>query len=239
MEEIEERDLKKIELIYKLLEERLENKNQELVYFSFKELTCEPLLQSHVGIKKIFNLIQNNSAGHISFEIKMGRLRRGDMAGQTGAYPDSTNPLPIGIEIYLSDPKKLKKYFQQVITKVARKKSGAKKIEMIEIFKPENDSKALIIINGNYSDKIIKANVKKGYWKKLFEVAESGTTNDENAKSLTDYFNTNEKCRLYSNSEYILTEILTMNQNEIFPAIKIKTISSKTFEQRKNKSKIA
>ena len=79
----------------------------------------------------------------------------------------------------------------------------------------------------------------RGSWNLLFMVAqkEMATSYRGEHKNSVDYFNTNAKNRIYTQTGYKLTKILKMEGGCIVPedGIEINIISEKAFERRRKK----
>ena len=111
-------------------------------------------------------------------------------------------------------------------------------IKKLELVKPKAGNKFKVVINEDYrnpidSDKAISS------WDLLFRVAEGDIIDADNHKNTIDYFNFNEKCQLYTKTGHSVTKVLKVEGGYISPAIEIKMITEKAFQQRANKSRKA
>jgi hypothetical protein len=121
-------------------------------------------------------------------------------------------------------------------------------ITSLTIVKPRSGDKFPIIINNNYN-KPISGNRNNLSWDLLFRVAENtngakeGVPAEEpiKCKNYLDYFNSNKKNKLYTQTGYKITKILQSEDNFIKPAsnIKINMMSDKAYKTRINKNKVA
>lgn len=236
MTEIEKKEIK---TILELLRERLAKTKEKFVVFYFNESANIPILKDKIGLKEVLNTIKRESKEKILWEEKKGL--RGMRVNSAGADP--FEPLPVtettvGIEIRVENPSKLDEYFEKVLS--IHRNSYGSEIKHIEIYNPEDGSKAKIIINENYSQKPIQVKLKdNGYWEKLYQVAENGSAtceNEDQAINVISYFNTNNKCPLYSHSNFKLSKILKQIDDSILPAdgVKIEKITRKKLTTKTN-----
>ena len=117
-------------------------------------------------------------------------------------------------------------------TRSSENKGPIKKLELV---KPKAGNKFKVVINEDYlnpiyGDKAISS------WDLLFRIAEGDIVDADNHKNAIDYFNFNEKCQLYTKTGHSVTKVLKVEGGYISPAIEIKMITEKAFQQRANKS---
>lgn len=107
------------------------------------------------------------------------------------------------------------------------------KIADILIVKPNTDSNNYLVIVNQKFNKPIKADQAKPSWELLFEIANNKevTYSDEYKTSL-DYFNSNKRCKLYTQTGLSLTKILQRESRHIVPAVKIGIITEKSYKQK-------
>ncbi len=110
--------------------------------------------------------------------------------------------------------------------------SGDKIAELL-IVKPNTDSNNYLVIVNQKFNKSIKADRAKPSWELLFTIANDKEVlySDEHKTSL-DYFNSNKRCKLYTQTGLSLTKILQRENRYIVPVIKIEVISEKAYKQR-------
>lgn len=110
--------------------------------------------------------------------------------------------------------------------------SGDKIAELL-IVKPNTDSNNYLVIVNQKFNKPIKADRAKPSWELLFTIANDKEVlySDEHKTSL-DYFNSNKRCKLYTQTGLSLTKILQRENRYIVPVIKIEVISEKAYKQR-------
>lgn len=108
-------------------------------------------------------------------------------------------------------------------------------ITSLIIVRPKNDGNHyFVVINEDYNNPL---EVDKGQdcWRVLFEIAEGNQSLEaDKYKSSIDLFNTNQKCKLYTRTEYNLTKIIKAENGFIVPAVKIDIITDKALKQRQN-----
>ena len=151
MPEYTDSDIQKIEAIKIILETRL-NDTVESVYYSFLDLArLSPLLKNQMGVERAFLIIQENSDRNITFRIRKGRHPLPNLAGQAGVYPELSDPVPVGIEVYVSQWANLDEYFDLILKRLspAMKESAVKAFrESITIKKLSADDDGLIRFDG-------------------------------------------------------------------------------------------
>lgn len=121
---------------------------------------------------------------------------------------------------------------KRTLTRLSENKGPVKKLELV---KPKSGNKFAIVINEDYLNPIYGDRAISS-WDLLFRIAEKDIVDAENHKNAIDYLNFNEKCRLYIKTGYEVTKILKVEGGYISPAIDIKIITEKAFQQRANKS---
>jgi len=121
---VAEENTQKIEAVQRVLQKHFSNSSAESIYLSFRTLAEESLLRDEMGVKKIFSVLEKDSNGEISFEVVMGRIRLPDRAGQSGVYPELSDPYPAGLRVHVSNPTKLNEYFKDILFQLEKK--GAK-----------------------------------------------------------------------------------------------------------------
>ena len=233
------RGLEKIERIQQLLGKKLKDTGNESGYLSFAELKVDPLLSDQTGLEKTLDLIKERSHGSITWKMRYEQHMYKPSGVANSDHPAILlPPTPVGVEIHVPEPKELDRYFKQIMLKVTGKKFDPRKIELIEMVLQE-DSKALVFINQQYTDDI-KVDSGKKFWGALKAVAEDGSTQSDEAKSIADYFNKNKLCPLYSNTDFNLSEVLVAREDRLYPSssVKIRIISARALTQARNKLKI-
>ena len=111
--------------------------------------------------------------------------------------------------------------------KIVRFKKGDS-IKIIEIL--EGRGRIKLHINEDYH---LEPNFARGrYWGKMYELAETGSTDWD--KAFFDYFNSNKNNPLYARHGLSVTKILKQEGDAIVPEIKIGLITQKKVTQRRN-----
>ena len=113
---------------------------------------------------------------------------------------------------------------------------GAQSITSLSIVRPKNSNRFKIVINGDYSLSL-EGDCASRSWGLIFDLAERKQMSAREYKSVIDYFNTNKRCKLYSQTGYLPTKLLNVKSGFVVPAIPIKMISEKAFQQRLNRTK--
>jgi hypothetical protein len=125
-----------------------------------------------------------------------------------------------------------------LLRKKVSSKISSESIEEI-ICVRSKDNKFKVIINGDYLH-YINGDKAKPSWNLLFEVAEKKEVSYEPYyKHYLDYFNSNPKNKIYTQTGYKKTKILKKEYDFIRPSIKIDVISEKAFKTRLAKQKVA
>lgn len=105
------------------------------------------------------------------------------------------------------------------------------KIAEILIVKPATDSNNYLVIVNQKFNKLIKADRAKPSWELLFEIANNKETSySDKYKTSLDYFNSNKRCKLYTQTGLSLTKILQRENRYIVPIIKIGVITEKAYK---------
>ena len=118
-------------------------------------------------------------------------------------------------------------------TRLSENKGPIKKLELV---RPRSGNKFKVVINEDYLSPV-QADKAISSWDLLFRIAEGEDIIDaDHHKNAIDYFNFNKKCRLYIKTGHSITKILKVEGGYISPAIEIKMITEKAFQQRANKS---
>lgn len=110
-------------------------------------------------------------------------------------------------------------------------------VERLEVVRPKSKSnRFLIVVNKDYQ-KPIQGDRAKTSWGMLFEVAGGKELIGSEYKASLEYFNTNKRCKVYTQTGCSLTKIFK-TEYYIVSAIPIEMISEKAFKQRgKDKSR--
>jgi hypothetical protein len=107
-----ELELEKIEAVKRILISKFKGSSKESQFISFEELAKEPELRDQMGVKKIFAFVEKISNEAITFEVITKRVEMPSRAGQEGAYPQLSNPIPVGIQVHVFNPEKIESYFK-------------------------------------------------------------------------------------------------------------------------------
>ncbi|HPA25841.1 MAG TPA: hypothetical protein PLK76_03735 [bacterium] len=107
------------------------------------------------------------------------------------------------------------------------------KIADILIVKPGTDSNNYLVIVNQKFNTPIKADRAKPSWELLFQIAtDKEVAYSDNYKTSLDYFNSNKRCKLYTQTGLSLTKILQRESRNIVPAVRIGVITEKAYKQR-------
>jgi hypothetical protein len=120
-----------------------------------------------------------------------------------------------------------------------REKEASKLIKKIEIIESQKDDKLRIFVNEDYENKKITPKKDKSYWAALLRIAKEKSfacESNRGAKSVVDFFNTNQDNMLYTRSGHALTEILTKENLTVSALIPIKMTTNKAITQRNSKT---
>lgn len=115
-------------------------------------------------------------------------------------------------------------------------KQRSNTIDKIIIVKPKNGNRFKIIINDDYHQRPLDGDRAKPSWNLLFRVADGDLIEEQEYKSSFDFFNSNEKCRLYTQTGYPKTKILKRESGYIKPAVEMEIITEKAYKQRCKKN---
>jgi len=138
----------------------------------------------------------------------------------------------------IEERKRLVNFDQPQATKRSAARSTENKgpIKKLELVRPRSGNKFKVVINEDYLSPV-QADKAISSWDLLFRIAEGEDIIDaDHHKNAIDYFNFNKKCRLYIKTGHSITKILKVEGGYISPAIEIKMITEKAFQQRANKS---
>ncbi|MBU2539564.1 hypothetical protein KJ786_00150 [Patescibacteria group bacterium] len=138
--------------------------------------------------------------------------------------------LPKFDEVYGEFREKAELLKENTTKKELKQKSGT--IDKIIIVKPKDGNRFKIIINDDYHQRPLDGDMAKPSWNLLFRVADGDLIEDQEYKSSFDFFNSNEKCRLYTQTGYPKTKILKRESGYIKPAVKMEIITEKAYKQR-------
>lgn len=115
-------------------------------------------------------------------------------------------------------------------------KQKSNTIDKITIVKAKSGNRFKIIINDDYHQRPLDGDMAKPSWNLLFKVADGDLIEEQEYKSSFDFFNSNEKCRLYTQTGYPKTKILKRESGYIRPVIEMEIITEKAYKQRCKKS---
>lgn len=120
-----------------------------------------------------------------------------------------------------------------------RQQSEAQPISSLICVKPnESQNTYKLILNNDYAN-TLNADRAKPSWDLLFKVADGDSIRSNQHKASLDYLNTNDSCKLYSQTGHTLTKILKSEDGYIVPAIMINVITEKAYQQRLKKGRQA
>lgn len=107
------------------------------------------------------------------------------------------------------------------------------KIADILIVKPNSDSNNYLVIVNQKFNTPIRADRAKPSWELLFTIANDKEVIYSNEyKTSLDYFNSNKRCKLYTQTGLSLTKILQRENRYITPIVKIGIITEKAYKQK-------
>jgi hypothetical protein len=108
--------------------------------------------------------------------------------------------------------------------------SGDKIVEIL-IVKPATDSNSYLVIVNQKFNTPIKADRAKPSWELLFQIATNKeVAYSDNHKTSLDFFNSNKRCKLYTQTGLSLTKILQRESRHIVPSIRIAIITEKAYK---------
>lgn len=111
--------------------------------------------------------------------------------------------------------------------------NNSKKIEQLDLKENEREGMAItFFINTEYL-KPYKGNKGK-YWTEMYCLARDGYV--DNSKGFYDYFNSNKKNPLYTQSGFNVTQILRKDSDKIIPNIKIELITQNKITRKLKKA---
>lgn len=205
------------------------------------------LREIELSDKKTVSLLTTNLPAR-GPEHPAGRIKFFERLKEHGAIKDfsvmNMAGMPYGLILNQPNKDKLLEERQRLVNfdqPQSRKRSSARTLEnkgsikKLELVKPKAGNKFKIIINEDYLNPIYGDRAMPS-WDLLFRVAEEELMDAENHKNAIDYFNSNKKCRLYTKTGHDCTKILKVEGGYISPAVEIKIITEKAFQQRANKS---
>lgn len=114
---------------------------------------------------------------------------------------------------------------------------GDKIVDLIIVKSNDDGKKYSIIVNQRF-DQPVEANRAKPSWDLLFKVA-----NDKEVifsgehKTSIDYFNSNNRCKLYTKTGLSITKIIHRDGGVVRPTVKMSVIAEKAYKQKINKEK--
>ncbi len=198
--------LYKIELFLSTNNDTEKADNVELPFF-YKEY-------EHISlhdVKKVTGILEKHF-GKLGFKFP---LRSIDKAKTTASWKNLYNEI---------------KNFRDSIKSKRPVLSGDKIVELL-IVKPNTDSNNYLVVVNQKFNKPIKADQAKPSWELLFEIAnDKEVAYSDNHKTSLDYFNSNKRCKLYTQTGLSLTKILQRENRYIVPIIKIGVISEKAYK---------
>jgi hypothetical protein len=97
----------------------------------------------------------------------------------------------------------------------------------------EGRPKVRVIVNGNYESAFLNGLGK--YWGFLVRIAEQEDVVPDDMRGFLDYFNTNDRCSLYTRSGLGLTRVLQIENGRVVPTVRMEVISEKAYQTRLNK----
>lgn len=164
--------------------------------------------------------------------IQIGAWDQGDIAN--GTYDlgiEHENQSYVILELSEDFKQKSKNY-------LAGKKlieENGQPISSLEIVEPDKSLRYIVVINNQY-DK--PTSVRGKSWTFLQKVTNgNGVPITKLNKSYKDYFNSNERCKLYTIGNYRKTKIISERDGMFVAAIPIKIISNKSYQTKLNKLK--
>ncbi len=114
-------------------------------------------------------------------------------------------------------------------------------IEKLTLIRTVSNASVKIVVNDDYKNPF-KVSLNKAPWKLLLRLAEKEEPlcqNIPSLKSIVDYLNTNDSCKLYTNSGKGLTKVIEQENGKVVQGVPMEAISPQTFQQRLNKLKFA
>jgi len=107
------------------------------------------------------------------------------------------------------------------------------KIAEILIVRPSTDSNNYLVVINQKFNTPIKADRAKPSWELLFQIAtEKEVAYSDSHKTSLDFFNSNKRCKLYTQTGLSLTKILQRESRSIVPAVRIGIITEKAYKQK-------
>jgi hypothetical protein len=115
----------------------------------------------------------------------------------------------------------------------------AQLIEKLTLIRTVSNASVKIVVNEDYKHPF-KVSLNKAPWKLLLRLAEKEEPlcqNIPSLKSIMDYLNSNDSCKLYTNSGKGLTKVIEQENGKVVQGVPMEAVSSQTFQQRLNKLK--
>ena len=107
-------DAEKIKFIQDVLEVRLKKGTSKTVFFDFSESSLMQFLGGRTDFEELLKRIDTQSGGEITWKERIDQpLIPKTTAGDTDLTPRFFSPMPIGFDVHVKDPSKLKTYFEE------------------------------------------------------------------------------------------------------------------------------
>lgn len=124
----------------------------------------------------------------------------------------------------------------QSVSKSSMKVGPDKFITKIICVDPGQKNKFKVVLNNDYEN-FIEGDKAKKCWYFLFQIAEEEfMPYQEEYKTYIDYFNSNKKNRIYTQTEYNIAKIFEIERGTVVPNIPMNIISEKAFQTRLKKA---
>jgi len=108
--------------------------------------------------------------------------------------------------------------------------SGDKIVDIL-IVKPNTDSNNYLVVVNQKFNTPIKADRAKSSWELLFQIAtDKEVAYSDSHKTSLDYFNSNRRCKLYTQTGLSLTKILQRESRNIVSAVRTGVITEKAYK---------
>lgn len=106
-------------------------------------------------------------------------------------------------------------------------------VHQLALLPLKNEEKVMVVVNGDYKNAFpVRC---KQYWDTLVRIAEGERIRHKDIRGVFDYFNTNSKCPLYTNSRCEITQVLGRDYEIAVFKVSVEIISSKTLKTRQNR----
>jgi hypothetical protein len=222
-------DLERAKTILVLLEMHKKHHPEDME-FSFRSEAMLLPLRDQFEMERAFLILDKETQGNVQAKYQISEV-----------YSEGSQKI-IGSNTRVFIRIKSDDQFYQDCRKIYAKKESAadNKIFCIEINEPIDGKALKVFINNNYINEINPAK-RAASWAALLTIAQEGEArcaSTDQAEDIVDFFNTQEKGRLYSKSGYDKTKILVNEEERLFPLIPIKLISEKAVQQRLNKHQL-